>query len=136
MGIQVRHETKFPSVAYLAARQRKKLIASGKLPALELGELGVDKMDIDNGKEKVDESGEDTVPADDVIGMAREIAATISIAQERRKGPRPDRPEGKMEKKVRFRAIGKGEKWRDDVRSSVISQYATTYLTSAIRFLS
>lgn len=118
MGIQVRHETRFPSAAYMAAREKKKLIASGKL---ELEESSVDKMDIDDR-----EDGEDTVLADDVIGTAREIAATISIAQDRRKGPRPDRPEGKTEKKIRFRAIGKGEKWRDDVRLSVISEYATT----------
>lgn len=124
MGIQVRHETRFPSAAYMAAREKKKLIASGKL---ELEESSVDEMDIDS-KEKEDdrEDGEDTVLADDVIGTAREIAATISIAQDRRKGPRPDRPEGKTEKKIRFRAIGKGEKWRDDVRLSVISEYATT----------
>lgn len=123
MGIQVRHETRFPSVAFMAARQKKKLIASGKL---ELGESGVDSMDIDDVKDKEGEDGEDAIPADDVIGIAREIAATISLAQDRRKGPRPDRPEGKMEKKVRYRAVGKGEKWRDDVRPnlSVISQNA------------
>lgn len=122
MGIQVRHETRFPSAAFMAARQKKKLIASGKL---DLGESGGDSMDIDDGKE--DEDGENAIPADDVIGIAREIAATISLAQDRRKGPRPDRPEGKMEKKVRYRAVGKGEKWRDDVRPnlSVISQNAT-----------
>lgn len=125
MGIQVRHETRFPSVAFMAARQKKKLIASGKL---ELGESGVDNMDIDDVKDKEDEDGDDAIPADDVIGVAREIAATISLAQDRRKGPRPDRPEGKMEKKVRYRAVGKGEKWRDDVRPnlSVISQNATS----------
>lgn len=123
MGIQVRHETRFPSAAFMAAREKKKLIASGKL---ELEESGVEKMDIDSGKEKEDEDSEDTVLADDIIGTAREVAATISIAQDRRKGPRSDRPEGKMEKKIRFRAIGKGKKWRDDVRLSAISEYATT----------
>lgn len=123
MGIQIRHETRFPSVAFMAAREKKKLVASGKL---ELEEPSVDKMDIDGGKQKEDEDSEDTVPADDVIGAAREVAATISIAQDRRKGPRPDRPEGKTEKKIRFRAIGKGEKWRDDVRLNVISEYVTT----------
>lgn len=137
MGIQVRHETKFPSVAFMAARQRKKLIASGKL---EPAEPVVDGMDIDGGKEKEDEDDGDAMVADDVIGVAREIAATISIAQDRRKGPRPDRPQGKIEKKVRFRAVGKGEKWRDDVRPSlsVISQNAASiYLTTpAARFLS
>lgn len=123
MGIQIRHETRFPSVAFMAAREKKKLVASGKL---ELEEPSVDKMDIDGGKQKEDEDSEDTVPADDVIGAAREVAATISIAQDRRKGPRPDRPEGKTEKKIRFRAIGKGEKWRDDVRLNIISEYVTT----------
>lgn len=132
MGIQVRHETKFPTAAFMAARQKKKLIASGKL---EPAEPGVDGMDIDGDKEKEDEDDEDAMVADDVIGVAREIAATISIAQDRRKGPRTDRPQGKTEKKVRFKAVGKGEKWRDDVRPSlrsIISQNATSiYLTSS-----
>lgn len=121
MGVQVRHETKFHSAAYMAARQKKKLVASGKVDALELGELGVDKMDIDDDKE--DDDSDDSMPADDVIGITREIAATLSIAQDRRKGPRPDRPEGKSEKKVRYRAVGRGEKWRDDVCSTTISYY-------------
>lgn len=137
MGIQVRHETKFPSVAFMAARQKKKLMASGKL---QPAEPEIDGMNIDGGKGKEDEDDEDATVADDVIGVARETAATISIAQDRRKGPRPDRPQGKVEKKVRFKAIGKGEKWRDDVRPSlsVISRNAASiYLTSSTaRFLS
>lgn len=121
MGMQIRHETKFRTAAYEVAR-RKKLAAVGKpVDIPELEELSVDKMDIDDDKDKEeDEDGDDTMLADDVIGIAREVVATLSIAQDRRKGPRPDRPEGKTEKKVRFRAIGKAEKWRDDVCSSAI----------------
>lgn len=135
MGIQIRHETKFHSAAYMAAKQKKKSIASGKPDALELGELGVDKMDIDGGEEKEDDDGEDTMPADDVIGIAREVAATLSIAQDRRKGPRPDKPEGKTEKKIRFRAVGKKEKWRDDVRLCCFRS-RFPYLTFIIRYSS
>ncbi|KAH0613834.1 uncharacterized protein H6S33_005720 [Morchella sextelata] len=91
---------------------------SRRIDILEAGQLGVDKMDIDDEKDKDkdddDDDEDDTMLADDVIGIAREVAATLSIAQDRRKGPRPGK-EGKTEKKVRYRAIGKEEKYRDDI---------------------
>ncbi|KAI5851375.1 hypothetical protein DFP73DRAFT_610487 [Morchella snyderi] len=121
MGMQVRHETRFRSAAYEAARKKMKTTATATAPRridiLEVGQLGVDKMDIDDEKDKEkddDDDDDDTVLADDVIGIAREVAATLSIAQDRRKGPRPGK-EGKTEKKVRYRAIGKEEKYRDDI---------------------
>ena len=69
-----------------------------------------DSMDVD-GEEEVG----------DIVGITREVAAALSLAQDRRKGPREGKPEGKTEKKVRFRAIGKDGKWRDDVCSLVAS---------------
>ncbi|KAH8153672.1 uncharacterized protein LAJ45_02485 [Morchella importuna] len=119
MGMQVRHETRFRSAAYEAARKKMKTTAtvSRRIDILEVGQLGVDKMDIDDEKDKDkddDDDEDDTMLADDVIGIAREVAATLSIAQDRRKGPRPGK-EGKTEKKVRYRAIGKEEKYRDDI---------------------
>ncbi|KAG0643748.1 hypothetical protein HOY80DRAFT_944538 [Tuber brumale] len=63
-----------------------------------------DSMDVD-GEEEVG----------DVVGITREVAAALSLAQDRRKGPREGRPEGKTERKIRFRAVGKDDKWRDDI---------------------
>lgn len=126
MGMQVRHETRFRSAAYEAARNKMKTTAtvSRRIDILEVGRLGVDKMDIDDekDKDKDDDDEDDTMLADDVIGIAREVAATLSIAQDRRKGPRPGK-EGKTEKKVRYRAIGKEEKYRDDVCFSAIPHF-------------
>lgn len=68
-----------------------------------------DRMDIDGEEEY------EVMP--DIVGVTREIAATLSLAQDRRKGPR-DGKEGKTEKKIRYRAIGKEDKYRDDVPSS------------------
>ncbi|CUS15070.1 unnamed protein product [Tuber aestivum] len=69
-----------------------------------LKKLSNDSMDVD-GEEEVG----------DVIGITREVAAALSLAQDRRKGPKEGKPEGKTEKKVRFRAVGKDDKWRDDI---------------------
>ncbi|PWW77182.1 hypothetical protein C7212DRAFT_357029 [Tuber magnatum] len=69
-----------------------------------LKKVSNDSMDVD-GEEEVG----------DVVGITREVAAALSLAQDRRKGPKEGKPEGKTEKKVRFRAVGKGDKWRDDI---------------------
>ncbi|KAI5850603.1 hypothetical protein BZA05DRAFT_374232 [Tricharina praecox] len=92
LGMQIRHEHAFRALNDPAAaikKRRKKLMAAA-LAAKGILVVG------DDGA------------AHDVVGVTREIAALLSIAQMRAK-------EGATEKKVRFRAIGKveGSYWDD-----------------------
>lgn len=96
-----------------AERRAKRAVSSSsaKKPEKEKEETPLDG----EMKEEVEDLGDEGIlvvgddgAAHDVVGVTREIAALLSIAQMRAK-------EGATEKKVRFRAIGKveGSYWDD-----------------------
>jgi hypothetical protein len=63
---------------------------------------------------EIDSDGGDNIMPD-VVGVTREIAATLSLAQDRRNGTKDAIKPAKVEKKVRYRAIGKPHPHLDDI---------------------
>ncbi|KAL7274617.1 hypothetical protein RUND412_002480 [Rhizina undulata] len=129
LGLQVRHEHSFrpspppstPAELHSIAPKKKKRrpSAGAGCGSLEKKVLETaDKMEVDSREELILEE-EDTHEGDvqDVVGVIREVACAVSLAQDRRKGPKwgADAKEGKVERKVRFRAVGKSDQYFDDI---------------------